>query len=96
MLEIVKPVCSALNFAHRQGFVHCDLKPANILVEKTGRVVVSDFGIARMTDAATATMLGFGTPAYMPPELVRGQEAGGLDGLAKEGVFLQGEAVTLG
>jgi serine/threonine-protein kinase len=74
ILEIMQPVCSALNFAHRQGFVHCDLKPANILVEKTGRVVVSDFGIARMTDAATATMLGIGTPAYMAPELVQGRE----------------------
>ena len=61
-----------VGFAHKQGVVHCDLKPANILIEKADRVLVSDFGIARLTDAATATMVGAGTPAYMAPEQVKG------------------------
>ncbi|MGD2252406.1 MAG: protein kinase [Anaerolineales bacterium] len=74
VLEVTRAVCSALNYAHSLGMVHCDIKPGNILIEKTGRVLVSDFGIARMTDAATSTMVGFGTPAYMSPEIVRGSE----------------------
>ncbi|MGD8554549.1 MAG: protein kinase, partial [Anaerolineales bacterium] len=74
VVEVTRAVCSALNYAHSQGMVHCDIKPGNILIEKSGRVLVSDFGIARMTDAATSTMVGFGTPSYMSPEIVRGRE----------------------
>jgi phosphate/phosphite/phosphonate ABC transporter binding protein len=74
MLEVLGPVCSALHYAHGRGMVHCDIKPANVMIDKNGRVLVTDFGIARMTDAATATMVGFGTPAYMAPELVRGKD----------------------
>jgi serine/threonine protein kinase len=74
IIEILRPVLSALHYAHQQGMVHCDIKPGNIMIEKSGKVLVADFGIARMTDAATATMVGMGTPAYMAPELVRGQE----------------------
>lgn len=70
--EIMHPVCSALHYAHRSGMVHCDLKPGNVMVHENGTVLVADFGIARMTDAATATMVGMGTPAYMAPELARG------------------------
>lgn len=72
VLEIARPVCSALNYAHQLGMVHCDLKPANVMIHKNGTVLVTDFGIARMTDSATVTMVGFGTPAYMAPEQVRG------------------------
>ena len=69
---IMHAVCGALAYAHRQGHVHCDIKPANIMIDENGRVLLSDFGIARMTDAATATMVGAGTPAYMAPEQARG------------------------
>ena len=72
ILEIMRSVCSALNYAHQQGMIHCDAKPGNILIEESGKLLVTDFGIARMTDAATATMVGMGTPAYMAPEQVRG------------------------
>jgi formylglycine-generating enzyme required for sulfatase activity len=74
VLEIMPPIVGALNYAHAKGYIHCDLKPGNVMVHKNGTVLVTDFGIARMTDAATATLVGFGTPAYMAPELVRGKE----------------------
>jgi len=73
VLEIMRLVCSALHYAHQSGIVHCDIKPANIMIHKNGTVLVSDFGIARMTEAATATMVGVGTPAYMAPEQARGE-----------------------
>ena len=72
--QIMRPVCSALHYAHNLGMVHCDIKPANIMIHKNGTVLLTDFGIARMSDAATATMVGAGTPAYMAPEQVRGEE----------------------
>jgi serine/threonine-protein kinase len=75
VMEILQPICSALHYAHQQGITHCDLKPGNILIDYNGRVLLTDFGIARTLDAATATMAGIGTPAYMAPELVRGEEA---------------------
>lgn len=70
---IIKSVCAALYYAHKLGFVHCDVKPANIMIHSNGTVYVSDFGIARMTEASTVTMAGAGTPAYMAPEQVRGE-----------------------
>ncbi|MGD2251604.1 MAG: serine/threonine-protein kinase [Anaerolineales bacterium] len=73
VMEIMRPICSALHYAHQLGMVHCDIKPGNILIDSKGHVLVTDFGIARMTDASTATMVGAGTPAYMAPEQARGE-----------------------
>ena len=73
ILEIMKPVGAALFFAHQSGYVHCDVKPANIMLHKNGTVYVSDFGIARVTESATVTMVGAGTPAYMAQEQARGE-----------------------
>jgi len=70
--KALRSLCGALQFAHSDGLVHCDIKPGNIMIDQHGKVLLSDFGIARMSDAATATMVGMGTPAYMAPEQARG------------------------
>jgi serine/threonine-protein kinase len=68
--------CRALDFAHRRGVVHRDVKPANIMVTRDGMVKVVDFGIARITDTCkTQTGALLGTLAYMSPEQLRGQHS---------------------
>jgi serine/threonine-protein kinase len=70
---ILVDVARALAYAHERGVVHRDIKPDNILIDTDGRVLVTDFGIARaVTDGGdarlTATGMAIGTPAYMSPE----------------------------
>jgi serine/threonine protein kinase len=62
---VLQPVCSALNYAHQNKVYHCDIKPANILLHIDGRVLLTDFGVARL---ASDRIRG-GTPPYMAPEL---------------------------
>jgi serine/threonine protein kinase len=73
ILRIMRPVCAALHYAHQVGIVHCDIKPANIMLQTNGAVLIADFGIARVTETATTTTFSTaGTPAYMAPEQIRG------------------------
>ena len=76
-LKIVKEVCSGLEEAHEQGLVHRDVKPANILFDRKGNAVISDFGLARAiqlsSSSAASSTGGVGTPAYRAPELWRGK-----------------------
>jgi eukaryotic-like serine/threonine-protein kinase len=74
--DIIYQVCTALDAAHSEGVVHRDLKPQNIMVDKSGRVIVMDFGIARTTELGagmTNTGALIGTPDYMSPEQVMGE-----------------------
>jgi eukaryotic-like serine/threonine-protein kinase len=75
-LEIVEQLARAAHAAHEAGVVHRDLKPANVMLRRDGSPVILDFGLARDDSVAgeTLTMQGdvLGTPAYMPPERVRG------------------------
>lgn len=75
-VEIMEQVASGLATAHREGIIHRDLKPANIMVEKSGRVVVMDFGLARTFsgDGMTQTGMMLGTIEYMSPEQAQGLE----------------------
>ena len=72
--KILKRISSALDRAHNQGIVHRDLKPGNILFDQYGEAYLSDFGIARLTEASLKLTGGgaIGTPAYMSPEQVYG------------------------
>ena len=68
--HVIHQVADALNYAHGEGVVHRDVKPANIMVDRRGNLVVMDFGIAKAVDDANLTRTGLviGTPAYMSPE----------------------------
>jgi serine/threonine protein kinase len=70
VLHVLRAATSALAYAHERGIVHRDVKSANILVDRDGRVVVTDFGIARAAEDASLTSTGtmVGTPYFMSPE----------------------------
>ena len=70
VLHVLRAATSALAYAHERGIVHRDVKSANILVDRDGRVVVTDFGIARATEDGSLTSTGtmVGTPYFMSPE----------------------------
>jgi eukaryotic-like serine/threonine-protein kinase len=76
-MEIMADVCAALDFSHRHGIVHRDVKPANVMITKTGAVKVMDFGIARAVAdgqaAVTQTAAVIGTAQYLSPEQARGE-----------------------
>jgi serine/threonine-protein kinase len=75
VMDVMRPVCGAIHFAHLQGLIHCDVKPSNILLHRNGNVLVTDFGLAHLTEGATSvSVISGGTPAYMSPEQVRGEE----------------------
>jgi serine/threonine-protein kinase len=74
VIAIAEQVCRGLSAAHAVGVVHRDLKPDNVLVAKDGSAKITDFGIAKLEASARVTHGSVGTPAYMAPEQVTGEE----------------------
>ncbi len=77
-LYVIEQACKGLEYAHRNGVVHRDVKPGNLLVSRDGTVKLADFGIAKATEQSSITQVGsvLGTAAYLAPEQARGEEAG--------------------
>jgi serine/threonine protein kinase len=67
--KILDPICKALNYAHTMKIIHCDVKPANILIDNHGKALITDFGIARYSFESNTG----GTPPYMAPEQFAGK-----------------------
>lgn len=77
VLAVLRDTARALDFGHRRGIVHRDVKPGNILITPTGQVKITDFGIAKAVDAAPVTQTGMvmGTAQYISPEQATGDDA---------------------
>ncbi len=95
---LLVPVAHALEYAHKRGVLHRDVKPANILITEEGQPVLTDFGIAKLLEddkghTLTGTGVGIGTPEYMAPEQGLGKEVDGRTDVYALGVVLY-ELVT--
>jgi len=88
-LSIIGQTATALAVAHRQGLVHRDVKPGNLLIMPDGRVKITDFGIARLADQVPLTATGqvMGTAQYLAPEQATGQQATGSSDIYALGVI---------
>jgi serine/threonine-protein kinase len=93
VFAVMHGVLQALDYAHKQGIVHRDMKPENVLISEEGLVKVADFGIARLIDepvaSSTATKTGttVGTPLYMSPEQVASSRVDGRSDLYSAGIM---------
>ena len=95
----VEQIASALDYAHARGCTHCDIKPANILLDGEQRIVLADFGIARISNESTLKLTGerkfvteanalMGTPDYISPEQAMGQDLDGRSDVYSLGILL--------
>jgi len=78
-LDVLLHVAEALDYAHGKGVVHRDIKPPNIMIDRSGTAKIADFGIAKLTTATTSTTAGLtmGTLEFMAPEQIRGDVVDG-------------------
>jgi serine/threonine-protein kinase len=94
VVHIMGELCDALHFAHEAAIIHRDIKPANVMIDAQGRVKLTDFGVARITDPdrtlSDKTQAGavVGTPAYMSPEQIQGQNIDRRTDIFSAGVIL--------
>ena len=91
VISIGKQLCRALEVAHEAGVIHRDIKPQNMVVEADGTVKVMDFGIARLqmrSEGHTQAGMVVGTPEYMSPEQLRGDDLDGRADIYSAGVVL--------
>ncbi|EYT65593.1 serine/threonine protein kinase [Dietzia sp. UCD-THP] len=96
-LGVMADVCGALDFSHKKGIIHRDVKPANIMISRDGAVKVMDFGIARAVSDSTSTLTTtssvLGTAQYLSPEQARGETVDARSDLYSAGCVLY-EMVT--
>ena len=94
VVHIMGELCEALHFAHNANIIHRDIKPANVMIDSQGRVKLTDFGVARVTDTdrtvSDRTQAGaiVGTPAYMSPEQIQGNPIDRRTDIFSAGVIL--------
>jgi len=88
-LGYLRQCADALDYAHRHGIIHRDIKPTNVMLTREGRIKIGDFGIARRTMGEHTQVLGwFGSPMYMSPEQARDEELTGQSDLFSFGVVM--------
>jgi serine/threonine protein kinase len=96
-VPIFSQLASALTYAHEQGVIHRDIKPVNVLMDRSGRPILSDFGIAKVLASTESNLTrpgaGVGTPEYMSPEQCQGGAVDGRADIYALGVMLF-EALT--
>jgi len=87
--DMIAQVAEAIDYAHRKGIIHRDVKPANIIITADGKVKITDFGIAKIASSNLTTTGQFlGTPNYMSPEQVSGAPVDGRSDIFSLGVVL--------
>ncbi len=97
VVQVFSQLADALSYAHEQGIIHRDIKPVNVLLDRSGRPILSDFGIAKVLagtkEGLTRPGAGVGTPEYMSPEQCQGGAVDGRADIYALGVMLF-EAMT--
>jgi hypothetical protein len=87
-LEVARDLLAGLAAAHEQGVIHRDLKPANVMIDSRGKVKITDFGLAASTEEVLQKGMVIGTPGYMAPEQLLGEEITPLTDLYSLGLVL--------